>query len=148
MDPALKTALDAWPKVAPILSEPRSEAEYDRLVTVMEELLELIRAGRDVSSTSHPAEVAHLETLFARVSDLVEAYDDEHYPMPEGDGTELLKAIMAEHGLRQSDLPEIGAQSVVSEILSGKRRINVNQARALHERWPMFPVAVWLEIAP
>ncbi len=29
--------------------------------------------------------------------------------------------LMEEHGLRQSDLPEIGSQGVVSEILNGKR---------------------------
>jgi HTH-type transcriptional regulator/antitoxin HigA len=38
---------------------------------------------------------------------------------------------MHEHGLNQGDLPEIGAQSVVSEILSGKRQLNVRHIRAL-----------------
>lgn len=40
-----------------------------------------------------------------------------------------------QHGLRQSDLPEIGSQGVVSEILVGKRELNIRQVRALSERF-------------
>ena len=46
---------------------------------------------------------------------------------------------MEEHGLTQSDLAEIGSQGVVSEILSGKRELNVRQIRALAERFHVSP---------
>ncbi len=42
---------------------------------------------------------------------------------------------MEQHGLRQSDLPEVGSQGVVSEILSGRRDLNVRQIRLLAERF-------------
>ena len=43
---------------------------------------------------------------------------------------------MEQHGLRQTDLAElIGSQSNVSEALSGNRKINVRQARALAKRF-------------
>jgi HTH-type transcriptional regulator/antitoxin HigA len=42
---------------------------------------------------------------------------------------------MEQHGLRQRDLPEVGAQSVVSAVLSGKRSLNLRQARALALRF-------------
>jgi HTH-type transcriptional regulator/antitoxin HigA len=42
---------------------------------------------------------------------------------------------MREHGLKQADLPEIGTQSVISEIISGKRALNMRQARALAKRF-------------
>jgi HTH-type transcriptional regulator / antitoxin HigA len=42
---------------------------------------------------------------------------------------------MRQHGLTQSNLPEIGSQGVVSEILSGKRELNVRQVRALARRF-------------
>jgi HTH-type transcriptional regulator/antitoxin HigA len=42
---------------------------------------------------------------------------------------------MEEHGLTQSNLPEIGSQGVVSEILNNKRELNVRQIRALAERF-------------
>ena len=48
---------------------------------------------------------------------------------------EALAFLMAQHGLRQSDLPEIGNQTKVSEILSGKRAINLRQAQALAKRF-------------
>jgi HTH-type transcriptional regulator / antitoxin HigA len=46
---------------------------------------------------------------------------------------------MEGHGLTQSDLPEIGSQGVVSEILRGKRELNVRQIRALAKRFHVSP---------
>ncbi|MBM3740668.1 MAG: helix-turn-helix domain-containing protein [Acidobacteria bacterium] len=49
---------------------------------------------------------------------------------------ERLRYLIAEHGLRQSNLASMfGGQSVVSEVLSGKRRIHLNQARRLAARF-------------
>jgi HTH-type transcriptional regulator/antitoxin HigA len=42
---------------------------------------------------------------------------------------------MTQHGLKQSDLSEVGSQGVVSEILAGKRELNLRQVRALSERF-------------
>lgn len=42
---------------------------------------------------------------------------------------------MEEHGLRQSDLPEVGTQSVVSDILAGKRSLKLRHVKALSERF-------------
>jgi HTH-type transcriptional regulator/antitoxin HigA len=42
---------------------------------------------------------------------------------------------MREHGLSQSERADVGAQSVVSEILSGKRQLNLRQVRWLAERF-------------
>ncbi len=41
--------------------------------------------------------------------------------------------------LTQSDLPEIGSQAVVSEVLNGKRDLNVRQIRALATRFGVSP---------
>jgi HTH-type transcriptional regulator/antitoxin HigA len=46
---------------------------------------------------------------------------------------------MAEHDLTQTDLPEVGSQGVVSEVLHGKRELNVRQIRALAERFHVSP---------
>jgi HTH-type transcriptional regulator/antitoxin HigA len=50
-------------------------------------------------------------------------------------GVQALKFLMEQHGLKQSDLSEIGSQGVVSEILMGKRELNIRQVRALSERF-------------
>ena len=51
----------------------------------------------------------------------------------------VLKFLMREHGLRQSDLPEIGSQGVVSEVLAGKRDLNARQIKRLAKRFGVSP---------
>jgi HTH-type transcriptional regulator/antitoxin HigA len=45
--------------------------------------------------------------------------------------------------LKQKDLPELGSQGVVSEILSGKRELNLRQIKALSKRFNV-PVSVFV----
>lgn len=135
MTALLKQAVEHWSFVAPLLTPPANDQEYDLLVQHMDELLAL--AGEN---ESHP-----LNLLASRIGDLIEAYDEEHYAPPAVTGADCLRYIMQEHGLEQADLPEVGAQSVVSEILSGKRKINLRQARELSQRFG-FPAAVFLEL--
>ena len=47
----------------------------------------------------------------------------------EATGPEVLRSLMEAHGLTQSELPEIGSQGVVSEILSGERELNIHHIR-------------------
>jgi HTH-type transcriptional regulator/antitoxin HigA len=47
---------------------------------------------------------------------------------------EFLRERMRLHGLTQSQLPEIGPQSVVSAILAGERALNVRQIARLARR--------------
>jgi hypothetical protein len=49
------------------------------------------------------------------VGDLIEDYEAEHHPLPDVSGVPALKFLMEQHGLKQSDLHEIGSQGVVSE---------------------------------
>ena len=50
-----------------------------------------------------------------------------------------IEKLRQEHDLSQSDLSEVGSQGVVSEILSGKRALNVRQIRALAARFHVSP---------
>jgi HTH-type transcriptional regulator/antitoxin HigA len=52
---------------------------------------------------------------------------------------DTLNALMKEHGLKQSELSEIGSQGVISEILSGKRQLNVRQIKLLSKRFKVSP---------
>ena len=71
------------------------------------------------------------------VGDLIEDYETDQHPLPETSGVEALKFLIAQHGLKKGDLAEIGSQGVVSEILTGKRELNVRQVRALSARFGM-----------
>ncbi|AZD19833.1 Helix-turn-helix motif [Pseudomonas chlororaphis subsp. aurantiaca] len=125
MSALIEQVAEHWQFVAPLLRKPKTEADYDRLVQALDELLDL--TGED---EAHP-----LNSLVDIIGDWIEAYDLEHRPMPVASGVDVLRYMMREHGLTQSDLPGVGAQSVVSEILSGKRQLNLRQVRWLAARF-------------
>lgn len=67
---------------------------------------------------------------------LVRDYEVRNVQISNVNPAEALRLLMEQHELRQVDLAELfGAQSNVSEVLSGKRSINARQARALGERF-------------
>ncbi len=117
-----------WTAIAPYLTIT-NETEYDEAVERLNALLDEV--GED---ESHP-----LYSLLDTLGILIEAYDNEHYPLPECSGTDALAYLMEEHSLSQSDLPEIGSQGVVSEILNGKRSLNVRQIQALAKKFKVSP---------
>jgi HTH-type transcriptional regulator/antitoxin HigA len=121
-----------WAHVQPILSI-RNEREYDLAVARMNELLDEI--GDD---EKHP-----LYGLLDTLGTLIEAYDEDHHLVPDAGGVDMLRYLIDEHELNQSDLPEIGSQGVVSEILNGKRELNLRQVRELAKRFHVSP-AVFL----
>lgn len=103
----------------------RSRAEYDRAVATLDMIIEEI--GED---ETHPlAELAEALGVF------VEAYDKAHYRTPSPSPSAMLRFLMEQHDLGQSDLPEIGSQGVVSEIISGKHNLNVRQISRLAKRF-------------
>ena len=103
----------------------RTQDDYDAAVEVMNRLLD---AG--AANEHHP-----LADLVATLGELIGDYDDQHFPNPEVFGVDMLKFLMEQHGLKQGDLPEIGTQGVVSEIISGKREINLRHVRRLKARF-------------
>jgi HTH-type transcriptional regulator/antitoxin HigA len=125
MSVLIKQVAEHWQFVSPLLRKPKTEDDYDRLVQALDELLDLV--GED---ESHP-----LMSLVDIIGEWIEAWDHEHRPMPKASGVDVLRYMMREHGLSQSDLPGVGAQSVVSEVLSGKRQLNLRQIRWLAERF-------------
>ena len=117
-----------WTAISPLLSI-RNEHEYDLAVEHLNRLLDEV--GPD---EQHP-----LYTLLDTLGTLIHAYEEEHHPIPECSGVDVLRFLMEEHGLTQSDLPEVGSQGVVSDILQGKRELNVQQIRAMAMRFHVSP---------
>lgn len=133
MNTHIDDAITHWPHVAPLLQPARTEAEYEALVEALDAVLDA--GGAD---ESHP-----MARLADYLGDLVAEWEMQD-PMPDGaTPLEILRFLMAQHGLKQVDLPEIGSQGVVSEVLHGKRNINLRQARALAERFGV-PMQVFL----
>jgi len=134
MTEILQTILKDWVKLANVLAMPRSEIDYQQRLTLLNELLDEV--GDD---ENHP-----LIDLVDTLGTLIEAYEEEHYPIPQTTPAGVLRFLMEEHDLKQSDLKlEIGSQGVVSEILNGKRQLNTRQIKGLSKRFHVSP-AVFL----
>jgi transcriptional regulator with XRE-family HTH domain len=69
----------------------------------------------------------------------IHSYEEAHAKIREATRPEVLRSLMEAHGLTQSELPEIGSQGVVSEILSSERELNVRQIRRLAKRFEVYP---------
>lgn len=71
------------------------------------------------------------DILFA----LIEAYEDEHYPIgPSDDPIASIEFIVEQKGLTAQDLvPYIGSLSDVKAVLSRRKDITMPMARALHK---------------
>ena len=107
----------------------RSAEDYEKAVGVLDEILDKI--GED---EEHPlAELAEALSVF------IESYEETHKKLPAAPRRAVLKALINEHGLNQADLPELGTQGVVSEILSGKRDLNIRQIKLLVKRFGVSP---------
>ena len=70
MTAALETSLAHWPALSPAVFVPHTEAEYDRLVTLLDELVDEV--GND---EAHP-----FSSLMEVIGLLIEKYEDEHVP--------------------------------------------------------------------
>ena len=128
----ITTHFQALTAVVP-LRTIRNEQDYDKAVLVLNQLLE-----------SGPFdEQDPLADLVNTLSTLIAEYDDQHYPQQAVTPVEVLRFLMEQHQLPQSGLPEIGSQGVVSEIMNGKRELNVRQIRALAERFSV-PASVFI----
>jgi HTH-type transcriptional regulator/antitoxin HigA len=120
---------------APLLAI-RNAREYDAAVAQLNDLVD------EVGDNQKDPRYRFIDTL----SVLIQAYDEEHHKIPDASGVDVLKFLMEQHGLSQGDLPEVGSQGVVSEILRGKRELNVRQIRALARRFHLPAGAFFSEI--
>jgi HTH-type transcriptional regulator / antitoxin HigA len=69
------------------------------------------------------------------LSILIEKYEDDHYHIDPPDPIEAIKFRMEQMNMDKNDLAEIiGYKSRVSEIFSGKRKLNLNMIRRLHDK--------------
>ncbi|WP_063570858.1 MULTISPECIES: helix-turn-helix domain-containing protein [Luteibacter] len=105
--------------------------DYDKVVGLTDALVD---AGAMASQHSQ-------HSLYMVLADLIYAYDQQHFPQAKVHGIDLLRFLMEQDGLTQSQLPEIGTQSVVSEILAGKRELTTGHIRALAKRFALSPAA-------
>jgi HTH-type transcriptional regulator/antitoxin HigA len=105
-----------------------SERQHEEYLSVLEKLIDKKEPTRE-------------EDQYARVLvTLIEAYEEEHFPIPDASPVDVLRTLMEANDLRQKDLASIfGSESVVSEVLNGKRKINKNHIDKLSKRFNVSP---------
>ena len=83
-----------------------------------------------------PSQVEAIELLTV----LIERYEQEHYSVPQASPADVLRFLLERHGLKQRDLAaDLGGESVVSEVLSGKRKLNATHIEQLSRRFHVSP---------
>ena len=129
MNTQIKEIAKVWPVVRDVFTVPHNDKEYKKLVSFLDSIIDEV--GED--------EKHSLASLMETLGSLVETYESQNVPEFHGDPSTTLRKLMSEHGLKQSDMKEIGSQGVVSEVLSGKRSLNSRQIKALSERFGVSP---------
>lgn len=107
----------------------RTEADYD---WALAEIARYFESQPEIGSPEGDR--------FDVLSDLIAAYEDRRFPMPDLDPIEVLEVCMAEMGRTQSDLATLfGSRSRASEVLSRKRALTVDMIHKLDRDWGVPP---------
>jgi len=130
MNSQLKNISKVWPSIKTIFSVPHSDDEYQALVKTLDSLVDEVG-----NKQNHK-----LAPIMETIGNLIENYENNEYKIKDASPVEVLKYLMQEHGLKQSDLKEIGSQGVVSEILTGKRALNIEQIKKISNRFHVSPL--------
>jgi HTH-type transcriptional regulator/antitoxin HigA len=74
--------------------------------------------------------------LIGLLTVLVEKYESESYPVPDAGPLDIIRHLMEENNLRQKDLVDVfGTESIVSDILNGKRDLTKDHISKLSLRF-------------
>lgn len=80
------------------------------------------------------------EKVLALLTVLVEEYEDKNYPIPDAAPVDIIRHLMEANNLRQKDLADVfGTESIVSDVLNGKRELAKEHIRRLSARFHVSP---------
>ena len=117
----ISTAIKHWKYIAPVIHEPMNQSDYEQLSNLLDNLLDVVGENE-----SH-----ELIGLVDVISHMISIYDENENSIGYASGVTALKFLMTQHHLKQTDLSDIASQGVLSEILNGKRKLNLNQIKKL-----------------
>jgi HTH-type transcriptional regulator/antitoxin HigA len=102
--------------------------EYAKANIRLNEMIDLVN---DETPKDNP-----LMIEFLKVSEIIESYEKEHFPIDFPDLKEVVRLRMFELGLKQKDLSVLlGVSSTrISEYLAGKRPITLDVAKGLYKK--------------
>ncbi|HUB51482.1 MAG TPA: hypothetical protein VL986_05015 [Terracidiphilus sp.] len=126
------------------------------MATVLANPAEMIKRGAPHVITSEKQLAAYTRALFELTAEprptaaqvkaidlltlLIERYEEERFALPDASPADVLRFLLERHGLKQRDLAgDLGGESVVSEVLSGKRKLNAVHIEHLSKRFRVSP---------
>lgn len=109
-----------------------------RLIRSDKELAEYTRALLALTAKSRPT-AAELDAINL-LTLLIEHYETVRYPVPQGSGVEVLRALLQRYGLKQGHLiPEFGTAAVISSVITGQRKFTRSHIARLSKRFKISP---------
>lgn len=102
----------------------KNEADYEERLQYVEELMVRANDGED-----------HIYPVLDLVSKKIMEYEELHYPTGGTTPESMMEFLMDQHGHKQKDMKDVATQSVISEILKGKRKLNFKQVQALVSKY-------------
>jgi HTH-type transcriptional regulator / antitoxin HigA len=109
-----------------------------RLIHSDEELAEYTAALYELTAKANPTQEE--EEAIELLTLLVDHYESQRYPLPDVGPAEMLRFLLDQNGLSQRDVAaELGSESTVSLVLSGKRPLNRDHIARLSERFHVSP---------
>jgi HTH-type transcriptional regulator/antitoxin HigA len=126
--------------MATLLANPAKMIERGapHLIRTEEQLEAYTKALFRLTAEPSPT-AAHVEAI-ELLTVLIERYEEEQYALPNASQVDVLRFLIAQHGLKQRDLAaDLGGESVVSEVLSGKRKLNAAHIEQLSKRFHVSP---------
>jgi len=116
-----------------MITDVNTEEDYKQVQAEVETYLQKATLGGGFDSLSGADDQELL-----RLSHLMRAYEEQHYPMPTQPQTlaGMVELKMIERNLKQRDLAELLEVEVlrVTELLQGKRRVSIKLARQLYKK--------------
>jgi HTH-type transcriptional regulator / antitoxin HigA len=125
--PEVSAILRAWLPFKQLIgvTSVRTKADYRQARATLEVLLNEV--GDD---ENHP-----LAEVLDYLADKLRAYEDERSPIPAAPPQDVLRLLMEQHGLKQSDMADCAPQGRISDVLSGRRAISKALAQRLAQRF-------------
>lgn len=109
-----------------------------RLIHSDQELDEYTRTLFEL--TAKPDPTTEEQEAIELITLLVERYETERFSIPEAEPADVLRFLLEHKGLSQRDIAhELGSESTVSLVLSGKRQLNRDHIARLSRRFGVSP---------
>ncbi|MET1254505.1 helix-turn-helix domain-containing protein [Aliikangiella maris] len=129
MHEALEKAVQHWNLVSPVIDTPKNQEDYETLLVNLRDAMTLVE-----NRPNSP-----LSGLIKAMARAAKEYEGTSLLENQGGALLALRYLIKLHGIKQSELKEVGSQGVVSEILSGKRTLTLRHVKELAKKFNVSP---------